>query len=241
MNFSNKTAIVTGGTRGIGRSVAELFSSLGCRTIITGTKPIEKVRIDANKCEYLELNLEQKSSVERFLKKINTFPCIDILVNNAGINIIEPIDKISIENWEKILQVNLTGPLILMKNVARIMQRKKYGRIVNISSIFGLISKEKRGAYSASKSGLIGLTRAAAIDLAKDNILVNAVCPGFTKTELTFSILSPQEQKELADAIPLGRFAEVDEIAKTVLFLCSDGNSYITGQAIVVDGGYTIR
>lgn len=238
-NLANQTAIVTGGTRGIGRAVATLLARHGCRTIITGTKTKRDSALDA--LEYLQLDFSDKKSLNNFIKIIGRLKSADILINNAGINIIEPIDQLEERNWTKLLQVNLTGPMLLLKHVSRIMKKNNYGRIVNVSSILGLISKEKRSSYSATKAGLMGLTRAAALDLAKHNILVNAVCPGFTETELTRSILSAQEQEKIKKDIPLGRFAQVDEIARTVLFLASGENSYITGQAIVVDGGYTIK
>ena len=120
------------------------------------------------------------------------------------------------------------------------MKKNKYGRIVNIASIFGVISREKRAAYSSTKSGLIGLTKATAHDLAKDNILVNSISPGFINTELTKNILGEKSMKEISSSIPLKRLGDPDEIAKLVLFLTSDQNTYITGENIIIDGGYTI-
>lgn len=225
ISFANKTAVVTGGSRGIGKAIAGLLVELGAKVIATSTA---------------DLNLESPDSIAQFCQKLAATPKIDVLVNNAGINIIEPLDEINIENWQKVIAVNLTGPMLLMKHVGALMKKQKSGRIVNVSSIWGMHSREKRHAYSASKTGLLGLTRSAALDLAKYGVLVNAVCPGFTKTELTFSILSKEEQQSLTEDVPLGRFAEVKEIAQAVAFLCSDQNSYITGQAIVIDGGYTI-
>ena len=164
------------------------------------------------------------------------------MINNAGINIIESIDEVKYENWEKILAVNLTGPMHLTKAVAKTMKKNKHGgKILNISSIFGVVSKAKRNSYSASKSGLMGLTRASSLDLAPYNILVNTLCPGFTSTELTKSILSSKEMKDLSLQVPLGRFADASEIAKIAVFLCSDLNTYLTGQTIVVDGGVTTQ
>jgi 3-oxoacyl-[acyl-carrier protein] reductase len=158
------------------------------------------------------------------------------------INIIEPIDEIKDENWEKVLAVNLTGPMYIMREVVKVMKKNnRGGKILNVSSIFGVVSKAKRDAYSASKSGIIGLTKASALDLARYNILVNAICPGFTSTELTASILSKEEITELTHKIPLGRFAGVSEIAKIAVVLCSDLNTYITGQSILVDGGVTVQ
>jgi len=240
IDFSKKTAIVTGGTRGIGKSIVSLFLESGCYVIYTGTKkqPISSIKDG----QYEQLDLSDEKSTDRFVKKIiDKTSRIDILVNNAGINIVEPIDEIQDENWEKVLAVNLTGSMRLMRAVAKVMKNGHGGRILNVSSIFGIVSKAKRSSYSASKAGIIGLTRASSLDLAPYNILVNALCPGFTSTELTKSILSSKEINDLSSQIPLGRFADTQEIAKIAVFLCSNLNTYLTGQTIVVDGGITVK
>ena len=164
---------------------------------------------------------------------------IDVLVNNAGVNKINPIDEIAEEDWDWINAVNLRGPFLITKMFAKKMKEQKSGRIVNISSIFGVVSKEKRAAYSTTKWGLIGLTKAIALDLAPDNILVNVVSPGFVDTELTRRVLGEEGIDELVGKIPQLRLANCKEIAKTVLFLASEHNTYITGQNIIVDGGFT--
>jgi len=240
-DFSGKTAIVTGGTRGIGKCIVQLLSRQGCDVICTGTKRSSDHDLRGSRFE--QLDLSDEASINCFVKEIiEPHHGIDILVNNAGINKIEPIDEISDDDWEKILTVNLTGAMRMTRAVSKNMKKnKKNGRILNISSIFGVVSKSRRNAYSASKTGLIGLTRASALDLAPDNILVNALCPGFTMTELTQSVLSKMDMEELRREVPLGRFAEVDEIARAALFLCSGSNTYITGQTLLVDGGFTIR
>jgi len=238
IDLSGKTAIVTGGTRGLGGSIANILIESGCYVIYTGTKDHPNPHVKNG--HYEQLDLSDEKSTNRFIKNvIDKTPNIDILINNAGINIIESIDKIKDENWEKVLTVNLTGPMRMMREVSKKMKKNKNGgKILNISSIFGVVSKAKRNSYSASKSGVIGLTCASSLDLAPYNILVNALCPGFTSTELTMSILSKEEIKNLSKQIPMGRFAEVEEIAKVAVFLCSDLNSYITGQTLVVDGGF---
>ncbi|MBU0686386.1 MAG: SDR family oxidoreductase [Candidatus Margulisbacteria bacterium] len=243
LSFEGKTALVTGGTRGIGRSIVDLLSDYGCRVIYTGTNKSRTIKNTMrDQRTYLQLDFSDDESINKFLMRLNKIPQIDILINNAGINIIESIDELNKNDWEKVLKVNLTGPMLLMKQVSKIMEKNnRGGKILNVSSIFGVISKAKRNAYSASKSGLIGLTRAAALDLAPYNILVNALCPGFTLTDLTASILTKKEIKSLSADVPLGRFAEESEIAKVALFLCSALNTYITGQTIVADGGVTIK
>lgn len=240
VNFENQTAIVTGGTRGIGRAIADGMARLGGRVIVTGTQARCATELPSA-WEYRQLDFLHEATVAAFLAGLDQVPHIDVLVNNAGINIIEPIDELSEEHWQQVITVNLTGPARLTQYVARRMKAQQAGRIVNISSIWGVHSRAQRNAYSASKTGLLGLTRACALDLAKERVLVNAVCPGFTKTELTDAILSAAEQQDLEARIPLRRFATADEIAKVVLFLGSAANTYVTGQTIVVDGGYTIQ
>ena len=241
MDFSQKTAIVTGGTKGIGSSIVSLLSGCGCEVIYTGTG--EKSAAERKGARFERLDLSDDSSVLHFINEvIGSFGKIDILVNNAGINYIEPIDEIDEKHWDRILKVNLTGSMRMIKAVANVMKSSNAGgKILNISSIFGVVSREKRNSYSASKSGLIGLTRSCALDLAPYNILVNALCPGFTNTELTASILSKNDMASIAAAIPIGRFAEVDEIAQAAMFLVSDLNSYMTGQILIADGGFTVR
>lgn len=240
INFSAKTALVTGGTRGIGRAMVRLLLSAGCKVIYTGTGNRDRSVIRG--ATYWQLDFNQPASVNSFLVRMRGLSRLDILINNAGINIIEPIDRLNRENWDKIIRVNLTGAMLLMREASRMMKKRRIpGRVLNISSIFGVISKSRRNSYSASKSGLIGLTRAAALDLARDKILVNALCPGFVLTDLTRSVLSTKEIRDLSFEIPLGRFAEEEEIARVALFLCSDSNTFMTGQALVADGGFSIR
>ncbi len=239
MNLKNKTAIVTGGMRGIGKAICNTLAVSGCDVIATGTG--EKVPSGKDGMKYLQLDLLDSESINTFLANVRALGSVDILVNNAGINIVEPIDKLNKDSWDKVMQVNLTGPMLLINEISKIMKKQKSGRILNISSIWGVISKSGRNSYAASKTGLIGLTRSAALDLADHNILVNTLCPGFTNTELTSSTLSQEEIESLSEQIPMKRFASVEEMANIALFLCSDLNTYITGQTIIADGGFTIQ
>lgn len=240
ISLKKKIAVVTGSTRGIGKAIADLLVTMGAQVIYTGTKPSTDIK-RRGKC-YLRLDLADNASISEFLEKIKKFPRIDILINNAGINAIEPINDLTEENWNRIVQVNLTGAMRLMKAVSQMMiEKQTRGKILNVSSIFGVVSKAKRNAYSASKTGMIGLTRASALDLAPHNILVNALCPGFVATDLTRSILSPKELQSIAQAVPLKRLGKEEEIARVAAFLCSDLNSFMTGQTVVADGGFVIR
>ncbi len=243
ISLNNKIVVITGGTRGIGASMVENFYKAGANIITTGTNINEVEKLNSNrknkKIKYYQLDLTSKKSTEKFLDEIIKLKKIDILVNNAGINKIESISKIKLDDWDKINEVNLRGPFILTRAITKIMKKQKQGRILNISSIFGVNSKAKRAAYSATKWGLVGFTKAAALDLSKYNILVNSLSPGFVNTELTQRILGKDKINEIVKTIPLGRLAQANEIALAALFLCSDLNTYITGQNIVVDGGFT--
>ena len=184
-------------------------------------------------------DLSKDKSVKQFLNKVETIDKVDVLVNNAGVNKIGSIEEIEKEHWDFINNVNLRGPFLLTKVISDKMKKQGQGRIINISSVFGVVSKSKRASYSATKWGLIGLTKAVALDLAPFNILVNAVSPGFIDTDLTRQILGDKGMEKIKDEIPKLRFGKVEEIAKVVLFLASDHNTYITGQNIIVDGGFT--
>ena len=244
IDFSNKTVIVTGGTRGIGAAIVELFQQCNAQIIVTGTNTSELESLNqeskGKKMDYIHLDFTSNESVQGFLGFIDKQDRVDVLINNAGVNKIETVDKIKQDDWDRINHVNLRGPFQLTKAVSGLMKKQGQGKIVNIASIFGVVSKSKRAAYSTTKWGLVGLTKATALDLASHNILVNAVSPGFVDTELTRQILGEKEIEKLLDTIPQKRLAVAKEIAKTVIFLASDHNTYITGQNIIVDGGFTI-
>ena len=174
-----------------------------------------------------------------FEKKIKKISKIDFLINNAGINILNEIYNIKKKDLDSVCNINLLGPTWLTKLISLKMKRKNYGRILNISSIYGTVSKEKRSIYSISKFGLNGLTKSASLDLAKFNILVNSISPGIFNTKLTRNILKKSGLKKVKKKIPLGKIGEPEMIANLCLFLCSDSNNYITGQNIIIDGGYT--
>lgn len=245
INFEDKTIVVTGGTRGIGLAMVEAFLDTGAKVYATGTNREvlrelnESARLKSRMVEYLYLDFTSPDSVNDCLGILSKLDRIDVLVNNAGVNKIDTIDEIADEDWDWINTVNLKGPFLITRTLAKKMREQKSGRIVNISSIFGVVSKEKRAAYSTTKWGLIGFTKAVALDLAPHNILVNVVSPGFVDTELTRRILGEKGIEELVGKIPQRRLANCKEIAKTVLFLASEHNTYITGQNIIVDGGLT--
>jgi len=218
-----RTALLTGGTRGIGASIAALLRR-------QGTEVVAPTRA--------EMDLAQPASIERFLAGISPRH-FDLLINNAGVNNIGNLEDVDAAGWRLMYQVNLAAPFRLLQAVVPAMKAAGWGRIVNISSIWSLVAREKRATYATMKAGLNGLTRAAAVELGPSGILVNAVCPGYVATELTRQNNTPAELERIAAGIPLRRLAEPAEVARLVAFLCSADNTYITGQLLVIDGGYT--
>ncbi len=245
INFQDKSVVITGGTRGIGAAMVDVFLESGSKVYATGTnrkvlKELnESARSKSRMVEYLYLDFTSLDSVNNCLEILSKLDRIDVLVNNAGVNKLGSVDAISDEDWDWVNNINLRGPFLMTKALARKMKVQQSGKIINIASVFGVVSKTGRAAYSTTKWGLIGFTKAVALDLAPYNILVNAVSPGFVDTELTRRILGEKGIEELVEKIPQQRLANCEEIAKTVLFLASEHNTYITGQNIIVDGGFT--
>lgn len=244
-NFSNKTVLITGGTRGIGKKIADDLLGLGANLILTGTHPeeIEKLNLDAKgkdlTATYFAVDLLKPEQLDAFIKELEQFPKIDCLINNAGINRLNYIQNAIASDWDDMLAVNLTAPFKLLNAISPRMIRNNFGRIVNIASIFSKISKEKRTVYSATKFGIHGLTVGVSNDLARHNILVNTVSPGFVLTDLTRQNISESEMQILAEQVPAKRLAQTSDISNVVVFLLSDLNQYLTGQNIIVDGGFT--
>lgn len=242
LDFSKRTVLITGGSRGIGSAIADLFESAGAHLILTGTNP--KTVADLNekysdgKRQYLSLDFNNNESLSNFLDSIKDIEKIDVLINNAGINILNDFVETEDNDFNKLVEINLKGPYTLSKFVARKMVSSNYGRIINVCSIWSKITRPKRSLYTMTKNGLHGLTQTMAIELAKYNIIVNSLSPGFTLTDLTRETNTKEELESIANMIPAGRMAEPNEIAKVALFLASEQNSYLTGQNIVVDGGF---
>jgi 3-oxoacyl-[acyl-carrier protein] reductase len=240
LDFGGSTALVTGASRGIGEAIAKTLLDAGATVAITSTGTAPDWIKDRPAVTHFALDFERDESIENFLREIESVGPLDILVNNAGVHQPEPIDEISSQAWQRLFRVNVYGPTMLTKHIATQMKTARRGRIVNIASIAGTVCKRNAGVYSSSKLGLIGLTRASAVDLAPYGVLVNAVSPGTTRTDMVEQILTPDLQRTFLAGIPLGRFGEPQEIANVAVFLASEWNTYITGQNIIVDGGTTI-
>ncbi len=238
------TVFVTGASRGIGRAIAGRFLSAGARVVGTRTQAAQAADLDidasADKSgmEYYHADFSQAEEIQACADYVRTL-APDILINNAGINKIAPFLEIIPEDFQRIQQVNVFAPFRLMQAALPGMKAKGWGRIVSISSIWGKISKEFRAAYSASKFALDGMTLALAAEHSADGILANCVAPGFTDTELTRRVLSPEQLEAIVQGVPARRMALPEEIANLVYWLGSPENSYITGQNFAIDGGFS--
>jgi len=243
IDLTGKVVLITGGTRGIGKSIADKFKEAGATIILTGTRQSEIDALSASTgsetLRYLPLDFSSATSITNFVELIRKEPVIDVLINNAGINRIAPNTETTNEDFDALTDVNLKGPYILAREVSKIMKKQCCGRIINISSIWSSVTRSGRSVYTTTKWGIVGLTKALSVELAPYNILVNAVGPGFTMTELTAGTNTKEDIEKITKMIPMQRMADPSEIANFVLFLSSDLNSYLTGQNIVIDGGYT--
>ncbi len=236
MQLSKKKVIVTGATRGIGKAIANAFCRGNYYVIGTSTTNVNASSTCCN--EMFTVDFGDDKQIEDCAAFVYEQKA-DILINNAGINKIAPFVEIEPKDFQLIQKVNVFAPFRLCQAAVPAMRENKWGRIINISSIWGKISKEFRASYSASKFALDGLTAALAIEHARDGIIANCIAPGFTDTELTRSVLGDEGINKIVELVPARRMGTVEDIANFVLWLCSEENNYITGQNIAIDGGFT--
>ena len=240
---NRKLVLITGATRGIGKAIAVEFSDLGYDLVLTGTNRQQIETLNQSSAEnmlYKTVDFSDEGSSKDFFNYLATIPKLDVCINCAGINIIKAIENVSDEELERVIAVNYTSVYRICRAVSKIMKQQGGGHIVNIASIWSVISKAERTLYSGTKSALLGLTRALAAELGPDKILVNCLSPGFVMTDLTRNSLSADELKKLEKQVPLLRCAQPDEIAKAAAYLAGPDNTYLTGQNIVIDGGFSI-
>jgi 3-oxoacyl-[acyl-carrier protein] reductase len=240
IDLTGKNALVTGSTRGIGRSIAETLAKAGARVAVVGRdlqKAQEAASAVGNGAQGFACDVTDTAAIAKLVSDVETaFGSIDILVNNAGITRDNLVMRLKDEDWDAVIDANLRGAFAAIRAVSRGMMKKRSGRIINISSIIGLIGNKGQANYAASKAGLIALTKSVAKELGSRNILVNAVAPGFIETEMTAS-MTPEAREGLGAQIALERLGTPQDVAAAVAFLASDLSSYITGQVLVVDGG----
>src|SRR5262245_37240311 len=248
-NLSGKVALVTGGSKGLGKAMARGLVEAGADVVISSRHEDElRSALDEilkgtqRKGRLIVADMAKRDDARRLAKTaLEQMGRIDILINNAGTNTPQPIDEIKDEDWDRVLEINLSSVMALTRALAPQMKALPWGRIIHISSIMGFVSKEGRNIYSATKSALLGFARASALDLGQHGITVNCIAPGPFLTDLPGSILTDQEKKEFARCTALNRWAEPKELVGAALLLASEAGSYITGTAIVVDGGWLAR
>jgi 3-oxoacyl-[acyl-carrier protein] reductase len=246
MNLSGKTALVTGGSRGIGAAIVRRLASDGASVFFTYNSGAEQasalvaeLTAQGASVHALQANVSEADSVAALFKAVteqSPTKRIDVLVNNAGITKDGLILRMSETDWDSVMDTNLKGAFFTCKAAAKVMMGQRYGRIINIGSVVGVIGNPGQANYVSSKAGLMGLTKSLARELASRNILVNCIAPGYIKTEMTDK-LTDEQKKAINENIPLGRIADPAEVASVVAFLASDDAAYITGQTISVDGG----
>ena len=243
MRLKDKVALITGGARGIGRSIALAFAQEGADIVVADVniKEAKKTALDieqlGRRSLALEMDVTDYIKVEGAVNKIlDKFTKVDILVNNAGITKDNLLLRMSQAEWDAVLNVNLKGAFNCIKAVSLPMIKQRSGKMINIASIIGIIGNPGQANYSASKAGIIALTKTAAKELASRKINVNAIAPGFIQTEMT-ARLSEELKQKMKEAIPLNKFGSPEDVAAVCVFLASEDSRYITGQTIVVDGG----
>lgn len=246
-NLKGKVALVTGAGRGIGRAIAKALAKEGAAVIVnyggnetSAQETVDSIMADGGSAEKYKCDVSDFAAVGEMIQYVvGKYKKLDILVNNAGITKDGLMMKMSEEDFDSVLSVNLKGTFNCIRNVSRQMLKQRSGRIINMSSVVGLAGNAGQVNYAASKAGVIGVTKSAAKELASRGITVNAIAPGYIDTDMT-SVLSDSVKETVLSAIPLGRMGAVEDIAETAVFLASDKASYITGQVISVDGGMNI-
>ena len=247
MRLKDQVTVITGGAQGIGKSIATLFASEGAKLVLSDIDEgmVQATAAQIGKEKNVETlgvkgNVSQITDCEKLVEAaLDKFNRIDILINNAGITKDNLLMRMSDDEWDAVIAVNLKGVFNCTKAAIRPMMKARKGRIVNIASVVGQMGNAGQANYSASKGGVISLTKTCAREFSSRNILVNAIAPGFIRTRMT-DALTEEQKKKLLELIPLGRLGEPEDIAKVALFLCSEESSYITGHVVSVNGGMYI-
>jgi NAD(P)-dependent dehydrogenase (short-subunit alcohol dehydrogenase family) len=248
-NLTGKVALVTGGSKGLGKAMARGFAQAGADIVIASRhenelRPAleEILQGTGRRGSYVVADMSKRAEAGRLAKTaLEKMGKVDILVNNAGTNTPQVTEQIRDEDWDRVLEINLSSVMALTRALVPQMKTRRWGRIIHISSIMGFISKEGRNIYSATKSALIGLARAEALELGPFGITANCIAPGPFLTDLPAQILSDEEKRVFAQRTAVGRWGEPAELVGPALLLASDAGSYLTGETIVVDGGYLAR
>ena len=249
--LAGKRVFITGGGSGIGRACAKLFTAEGASVAIAGRRRAElesvasEIHASGGRCVAVTCDVTDRGLVENAVREaVTAFGGLDVVVNNAGTNVLGTVEQTSDEDWERVLAVNLTGTFHVSRAALPELRRAGGGSIINISSVYGLVARTERAAYVASKGGVTLLTRAMALDHAREKIRVNCICPAMVETDMVRTILAQTPNPEAAlrqriAQIPLGRLGTPEDVAALALFLASDESTWLTGAAIPLDGGFT--
>ena len=247
LTLTDKTVVITGGGQGIGLGISQSMLEAGASILIAQRSPLPDELSNHDRVSWIEADLSQSDSFEVIADTAaQKFEKVDALINNAGFMFEKTLDEMQLEEWDRMLAVNLTAPVFLSKKLLPLMRAGDGGSIINIGSIEGLASNPEHAAYCASKGGIHALTRAMAVDLGKDNIRVNAIAPGWIHSDLSDDYINGQQDPESAweglyKMHPLGRIGEPRDVGKLAVYLASDDSSFITGQVMVIDGGRTSK
>src|SRR5438128_200022 len=248
-DLTGKVALVTGGSKGLGKAMARGLAEAGADIVISSRHEDElKPALDeilagtGRKGRYVVADMARREDVQRLARTaLEQMGRIDVLINNAGTNTPQPIDEIKDADWDRVLEINLSSIMVLTRALVPQMKSRRWGRIIHISSIMGMVANPGRGLYSATKAGLIAMARATALELGSHGITVNCLAPGPFLTDLPGRLLSAEEKERFAKMTALGRWGDPKELVGPMLLLATDAGSYITGETIVVDGGYVAR
>ncbi len=260
MELKGKTAIITGSTSGIGLGLAHGFAKAGMNIVMNGFGDKDQIEIDRKAIEamgvkaiYNNADMTKPDQIEALIKEAHKeFGSIDVLVNNAGIQHVEPIEDFPPAKWDAIIAINLSSAFHTMHHAIPLMKKQGWGRVINIASAHGLVASPFKSAYVAAKHGIVGMTKSVALEVAEDNITVNAICPGYVHTELvdgqiadTAKARGISKDKIINDVMlklqATKKFVSVEQVSDTALFLCSDAAENITGSALAIDGGWTAQ
>ena len=239
INFKNKNILITGASGGIGTALVKKFVSLGANVLGSGTKTekLELIKKQYPNIKLKKFDINNHSEIEEFMDSVSLeLGGLDVLINNAGINIDNLSIRMKVEEWKKVIDVNLTSTFLLSKYAIKKMLKNKFGRIVNITSVVGHVGNLGQANYSASKAGIIGMSKSLAIEYAKKNITINCVSPGFIVSDMTMGI-ADKVKLYLTSRIPMGKFGTGEDVSNCVAFLSSEQASYVTGETIHVNGG----